>query len=68
LSKLLGRKPKYSEQNVLKTDESIGVSQLLGACARAASSKAYAYDNINNNISNYNYNKIVNRNSNNSKY
>jgi len=39
----LGENQNSEEQRVVVTDESIGVSQLLGAHAQAASSKVYAY-------------------------
>ena len=43
LSKILGGKPKYwGGQKVVKSDKCMGVSQLLGAHARAAP-KVYAY-------------------------
>jgi len=42
-SNILGGKPKYyGRKRVVITGESIGVSQLLGACTRSAS-KVYAY-------------------------
>jgi len=43
LSNILGCKPKYWGEKVAITDESTGVSQLLGARARAAPPKVYTH-------------------------
>ena len=43
LSKIFGSKIKYWGQRVVITDEIIGVSQLLGACARATPPNVYTY-------------------------
>src|SRR6218665_956680 len=45
LSKILVGKPKYWGQKVVKSDKCMGVSQLLGARARAAP-QVYAYDRL----------------------
>ena len=42
-SKILRDKPKFWEQQVVITDESMGVSLLLGAHAGADPLKVYAY-------------------------
>ena len=48
-SKILGGQQKYWGQKVTITDETIDVSQLLGARARAAPPKVYAYECNSNN-------------------
>jgi len=46
LTKILGGQTKILWGKVVKSDKCMGVSQLLGARARAALSKVYAYAKV----------------------